>query len=287
MSQISGDLFRRTIYEKLDGPLVETQSLKKFRAMIHWLLSNNYKINIFTLNHDLLLDKVFENHFEIYDGFNECDERTFNFHLEYLKGIKFKGPFNALTRNDKNHKIQIFHLHCGLNLFIHGDHDILSREFPKHYGLFKAYNLKQNDPTLIFSNRYIESNNYSRSITPTMLSGLTTKKIWIPWGLDYSNYCFRSLEDSLSKSKEILMIGYGGQDQHLDLIFRRCNIATRKPNNSKVFLYLKKETESLIANIDNFFDIRHDNDSFGDYGLLSSSKDLKFEDFLSCEIFNS
>lgn len=184
----------------------ETSKYSAFVNFINSMEANGFLINIFSLNHDRLIENLFhKNGICFSDGFcrNEIQ-------YEY---INKNGSRNKLFsyRNNFEEKVRLFKLHGSIDTYIISPRDSSILEFVKPevdvqpYVLLEQSKLKDN-----ILGKAIDVNT-----VPSFLTGKDSK-IWYKSKQIYYTDIFQHLEVELEKTDILIYIGYSFGDSYIN-----------------------------------------------------------------------
>lgn len=179
---------------------------KGFVDIISHFVKQGYTIDIYTLNHDLLLESLLSHanlKDYISDGFDDEIKLIVNKQYRCFNTHKF------------NKTIRIYKLHGSIDM-----HELSTM----------GGNSKQDYIKIVQgysdNNAFLLDRQYSASILPLFLTGITSKET------EYRNEPFKTLlkifETNISKAEKLIVIGYGGKDTGINRI-----LENNYPNWSK------------------------------------------------------
>jgi len=191
------ELFNLTLFSILS---LKDASFTKYDSFTNSIIniSKDNLINMFTLNHDLLVETIFENKVVFSNGF-----------IENLDKIKvYKDIF------DPKFNVNLFKLHGSLNWFFNEkkEHILIGRNktiFEKlEDELFISTILEQYKNNLI-----------SESLSPLFLTGKMVKTGNISKNYQLSQLLLK-FKENIGKSQEVIIIGYSYRDEYINFILQ-------------------------------------------------------------------
>ena len=204
-----------------------------FAEIIDFYKSQGYVVDIYTLNHDLLLESLLSltnMKDDVCDGFggeienlNKKAYRTFN--VKYYEK-----------------DIRIFKLHGSINI-----HELS----PFHNGFHKKY--IQIIDGYSDKNAFLMNNDWSASIIPLFLTGKKSKQ----QNYNKEPFCtmFNLMQDSLRITEKMIVIGYSGNDYGVNEIIydnyeKWGNAFVVSPNADKHEFVTKKNAQPVIKGVE-------------------------------------
>tara|TARA_R110002051_G_scaffold324292_1_gene420922 strand:+ start:690 stop:1859 length:1170 start_codon:yes stop_codon:yes gene_type:complete len=216
------------------------EAFPKYQLFIEYLKQYN-QVDIYTLNHDLLLEGLL----------NRAD-------LEYSRGftstdseIQFEKQPLKVFKNDFSKKIRIHKLHGSLDYFRFEHYANKGSFFLQptgHYNYFTTnnYHAKHHatriDPV---SKEVIQNMNFD--ITPKFITG-TNKTDIIDNDLMYSQL-LQNFKDSISETKTILISGYSFGDKHINEEFKKRSDLTILNQNPFIEYPFEAETNYKLDSL--------------------------------------
>lgn len=179
-------------------------------------LSENYNLNIFTLNYDNWFEKIFPNY---NDGFVNTNDKSP--YLEFL-------PQKSI---DLTNKININHLHGQIDFsFINNPQDA-KKDFndDEFYTIYKVKNPQKTKPKFTAGSfKHTQGGEYLKNTTIITGKMKTEKIAYSPFDLYRTN-----LQRSVTENPNLLIIGYGFADYYVNNIlgqFRKIHSANARVN---------------------------------------------------------
>lgn len=187
--------------------------------------------NIFTLNHDYLLETLLMRYkISFCDGFTEKDSVLRNDNKKKIRC--FVGDFNSSYNLIKLHgSIDVYQYECykknGLNYYSTGE-----------FIYFKTHNFYEKQRPVRVNNETGDIvQNCHRNITPQFITG--TKKKELIDSIDMYNKLYLELEQKINSTEELLIIGYSYSDEHIN---KQIELALSQGSLQKIInINLKKE----------------------------------------------
>ena len=169
----------------------KTNDYGNFESIINNLYLCGNHVDIFTLNHDLLVEKLLQiSGISFQDGFDNNSAKNIGRHIY----------FDAETSRYKNGNVNLYKLHGSIDLYRY------TEKKANNYSFAKVVN---GDP-------FMMSNETIFDIIPYFLTGTTAKL------KQYQNKYILDLlsifETSLQKSNKLIIIGYSGNDKGINKI---------------------------------------------------------------------
>ena len=200
--------FNLKLYDIFSNPekQEETSKYSAFVNFINSMEANGFLINIFSLNHDRLIENLFhKNGICFSDGFcrNEIQ-------YEY---INKNGSRNKLFsfRNNFNENLRLFKLHGSIDTYVIRPRDGSNLDFVKPevdeqpYSLLEKYKIK--DLKL--------DKNLDVNPMPSFLTGKDSK-LWYCKNQVYFFEVFQRLKESAKDTDIMIFIGYSFSDRYID-----------------------------------------------------------------------
>lgn len=186
-------------------------------------------INIFSLNHDLLLEKLFESeiNFEYCDGFEISGSKYYiKKKNEQIRVRFFDNKFDK--------QVRLFKLHGSIDHYIYNFSEPYEMvKIPKHLYPSDLHREKNID------GKWTEENCWTL-YEPIFLSGTTTKIINYDKHPFYVSQ-FKRFTEALGKSKLLISVGYGLQDAKINEF-----IAAELSNNLKILVVKRSKTPATF-----------------------------------------
>jgi len=187
-------------------PFVEIQQL--YKPYIDYFLNGNHTFNIYTLNHDLLLETIFE-HCKIpyADGFSTSNKFLMDYNNEQRVPV-FDGTFNE--------RINLLKLHGSIDLYEYRYIEDKNRH--KDYDYFKTmdYHTKHGAIDIAENGEIVQR--WTPKITPQFITGDNKFKI-IEDDKMYS-VIYLHLKENLPSSDQLVVVGYSFQDEHINRVIQ-------------------------------------------------------------------
>lgn len=183
------------------------------------LIAQYDEVNIFTLNHDLLLETLFS-YFEINyaDGFSTAKSILWNTHGEKIKC--YDGNFNS--------RIKLMKLHGSINLYRYDyyyPNGAFNSPMPE-YKYFKPENYQDKHSPIRVNPLTGETvQTFHINIVPCFITG--TKKDKIIRIDKMYNELYESLDKNMELGNDLLIIGYSFKDEHINCCISK-SITNRK-----------------------------------------------------------
>lgn len=250
-----------TINQLIDDILFNNEDILKsgilskysnFIKIINYLIDKKFTVNIFTLNHDLLLEKLlltslncnFNDGFQFEQTPYHIRQNDYQFRIKYYT-------------NNFSTEVNIFKLHGSIDNYIvdHSPpHDMV--KIPKNLNLLELYREKLN------SQDNIELEHLWTLYTPSFLSGNSTKIVNYKSHQYYIDL-FNHFENKLENSESLICIGYGLGDIEINK-----KISKHFNDNKKILVVKPSKGDS------NFYK----NENIIHFGEGKELKDLSIED---------
>lgn len=235
-----------------EGGVIDDYS--NFFKMLNNLIKEGYQINIFTLNHDLLLEKILST-----DIIIDYDDGFQYFKTPYY--IKQGGfQFRVKFYNRKfNSNINIFKLHGSIdNYIINMKEPFDMIKIPKQMNLLELYRE-------INSGEIYEEEHIWTLYQSNFLSG-EINKIEMYDSHQYYNDVFEEFHSKLESTEALICIGYGLEDSEI---------------NNKIFKYINPDKKILVVKRSKGSSQFYKNENVLHFGVGKELKDLTLEDVKS------
>jgi len=185
------------LIKDLNESLLEPYS--KFTSSIKKWIAEGYEINIFTLNHDLLLEYLFRSSdIDFSDGFALSNPGYYYKKAGIKQNIKM---FN----NVFNKPVKILKLHGSINYFSSFDRS--------NYQMFQTNNSDMLDSKN--DNIYTAIGEMKPVTEPQFITGKNSKR-WYPVNISsYYTALFEKFQTLLQQSDSLVFIGYGFKDNYI------------------------------------------------------------------------
>ncbi|WP_121808037.1 SIR2 family protein [Mucilaginibacter kameinonensis] len=179
---------------------------KSYRPYLDYFLNQDHSFNIYTLNHDLLLERIF----------NKCD-------INYDDGFSVK--LNFLMDYDNKERVPVFDGSFGgrINLLkLHGSIDVYKYTYIEESNRHKGYDYFK---TMDYHTKHgaidvDEKGNPVQKITPSILPRFITgdNKFDIIQNDKMYQTIYQNLEQNLPASDQLIVVGYSFQDEHINRV---------------------------------------------------------------------
>ncbi len=172
--------------------------------------NNESFINIFSLNHDLLVENLLvQNEIDFSDGFSNEPPR---FKYRVSKPGNLIRDFRHFTNTFKSN-INLFKLHGSIDLYYLRERESGKPEYVRTKNIELPYDV-------FYSNyNYSESENkYDSHVYPQFLTGKDSKKFYLK--TPYFKEIFNSLKRSIIHTEILIIIGYSFEDDHVNQILK-------------------------------------------------------------------
>lgn len=253
----------RTIDQLIDNILYSDNNLfdsgiidlySNFLSIIEKLIEEGNQVNIFTLNHDILLENLlstsinlkFDDGFRFFKTPYYIKQNNCQYRVKYYSGLY-------------NESLKIFKIHGSIdNYLINYSEPYDFVKIPKKLNLLELYREKESD------NKIVEEHLWTL-YTPSFLSGDITKVS------NYTSYpyyidMFSHLSSKLINSSVLVTIGYGLMDEELNN-----KIFTSYPSNRKIIVIKPSKGNPSF----------YRNENVIHFGLGKELKDLTLNDITS------
>jgi len=186
-------LINLLVYRKLKENEVKLNDYLIFLTTIKEI-SNKNKVDIFTLNHDILLEEIL-----------------------LIKNVEFHDGFSLINDvpvfdNNFNSKINIVKLHGSINWFYYYEPNITPKDpnnrFPEKK-IFKSTVIEQ----------FCENHENINNLIPLFLTGKNVKSEKSKNNI-YLNQLLSQFKDNIGKSEELIIIGYSYGDAYINMILQ-------------------------------------------------------------------
>ncbi|SFA38301.1 SIR2-like domain-containing protein [Pedobacter suwonensis] len=181
---------------------------KRYSTYINFFKAKHHQLNIFTLNHDLLLERIFDHEKISYcDGFSTNGKILLGSRNQKLPVFSnsFYGPINVLK--------------------LHGSIDLYKYNYIRETNRYKGYDYFK---TLDYRDKHYATDvddsgkvvqNFTPQIVPQFITGASKMDII------NSNNMYRELYERFSqeliKSEKLIIIGYSYQDDHINSVIEK------------------------------------------------------------------
>jgi|SRR5690606_27697156 len=196
--------------------------LKQEHAEFLYLLEHlaaNYKVHIHSLNHDLLMEKYFHTQTlgnKISDGFDNSYSPYFADVTMYKNNNGNRKAFTYDVRlrrftNSYNNIFNLYKLHGSVDNYVFNLNN-------KRYDMIKqVYGINEGSIYKEITTHFgeVRKENFYIDVIPEFLSG-TTEKLRHYGRTVYYNQVFKHFFQNLSKSKHLIVIGYGFKDSKIN-----------------------------------------------------------------------
>ena len=198
---------------------------KRYKHFIQYI-SKYDEVDIFTLNHDLLLEKILDlNELEFSKGFNTTNSNI----------IHQQNPI-PIFDNNFNEKIRIYKLHGSVDFYEYKHYTTKNGTFYKFEGetdffISKNYYEIHDSKRLNNENEIIQDYNFD--VVPKFITGNNKSK------LIENNRLFRSYYEAfhniVEKSSDLLVSGYSFRDNHINDVIKNKNFLYINHNRSQEY----------------------------------------------------
>lgn len=218
----------------LDIDNFDLRSYLKFTYILKQL-SNKYILNIHSLNHDMLFEKLVSDGLERFfsDGFTEYGSPFYGELRNYFPGLKFRLRY---FNHEYNQKINLLKLHGSLDDYkfsYQGSNvqDIVKRI--KNMSTVDFYKeIKNSNNTFEYLQCWIEYHSF-------FLSGVESKIDYYDYEF-YNKHLFIQFKYNLQAAKVLIVIGYGFRDKKI---------------NEFIVNYYKRNKNGVMVIIDPFLNL--------------------------------
>lgn len=243
--------FNSKIFESLNISVSES-NMRKYSYFANFIrqIGKDSQMNIFSLNHDLLVEKIFlENEFMFSDGFEDSDR----FHYILNKPGNQTKKFRHFT-NTFSHATKIYKLHGSIDLYYLQHRMENTIEFVKTTNIEQLYDIVESTIT----DKHSTYAKYDAHSFPRYLTGKKSKKYFLKTPL--FNDIFTAFEEELLKTNCLIIIGYSFEDYHInqilkELFAKRVNDTQFKPiivDFCRQESDMKKFTKKVFSKIFNY-----------------------------------
>lgn len=210
---IIGEILDHLISDMLETMVPWDEILIKYQSFIYYIKQYD-SVNIFTLNHDLLLEALLREHrLDFSDGFTttgSCIKYKDNFQEE------FKDEFG-------NERIALHKLHGSIDVVMFQRLEKSDNGFSYYYTGDYTYFRPENYYAKHTSNyanpetgKSVQS--FNPNLAPNFITGTNKTKV-IQEDFMYRNL-FRRFQDSLDSKNDMLIVGYSFRDAHVNKVIQ-------------------------------------------------------------------
>jgi hypothetical protein len=197
-----------------------------FASYLNQLVNSGVKLNVHTLNHDLLFEHIASKHILLWQHFSDgFDELGSPYYGEVSTEDRIRKTYKVRLRqftDNFNKNLCIYKLHGSIDTY---RADISSRDetrIKKDWGVGNIYKEVYNDNLKKFEYKLT-----LQQIYPDFLSG-TTSKI-TQYDYPFFKELIQHFEKNLEASNKLIVIGYGFKDEGINNILIRKYLSKGRP----------------------------------------------------------